>query len=1058
MLMLQRAAENVNPSECNDPAVLLACSLGSDSCPAACQKKADEKSDEPETSNINDMPIAGDLSVVVADYSSSVKSAPAKGTVVFNAVDFKASEKITIESIKLERIGLSDKSAIKWVWFEKDGIAVSAKASLSSDGTATTRFYNNYSVNGTETLDLVAELSWAAGSEIAFHIMGVTSTAKNVSADTTTTTYRTTTYNVATVNFKANGSVNGTEYKLGEKTSYEIGRFEIQNDVKGGEDKDVIVKSLKLKNDENANLAAILKNVYVTRDSKTVSKNVELNNREMVITFDDQIDSGKRGIYTIFAEIAQLENVPEKIKLTLNKTTELVANEKNSNFRVGYAAEMSTNSLSLNTYTFNGGKLTFSNDSSFAKTIEAAAGSTDVAIAKGTLTVAEPVKFKEGLTITATTKADPINSAAKESYTKAQSVKDHINTLKLEIGGSTYNANLADTCPASAKVSKTDYACYVINDEIYVSKTSDVRVLVSLRSSDADKDTIVFSNIRGESWGIPASDKDADKVKAWDYEQNDKKFYTADIAGTVQVADLVVNTGKFFITNKSTSTKKVVSGNSDEVVIFEGEITSNKGKVTVNDLILTGNKEWDHDLTTNEQISLTVYVNWEALSDTIYRSNSTSVKFSNLGDVEANKSMKVKITAQPTITLGDGKSYSISFDVGAIGTDSEGNDAKATAASSSKLQITTASEVTVANSDASSTVEKDGSSAELAKFTATVKNGSLSLESVKLETNATQLGTCTFGWSQLDGKFSKEDCEAKAEPAKQAVPAVAEEVTNPEWNPSTSAYYEKSPECTSIPGKLVDSGKCKYTASADTTVTADKTYYTLTTEGTDAVAAKNAIWAGEATQNPLVWKNMYLEVDGNRLASTTVKADWSITFSNIYETLSDKKHDFSVVGYISADDMGNNSVTVGKVYINGVEKGNLKITKLFMKSFPKLSVAKSDTNNNEITIRIDNPEVSDSTNEDITIVGLDVAGDLASASLKDSPINGNLTSLTNPETIAPGSYIELRLQARNPGDDGTNVVQLRGIKVKVDTETVYDITSTYKNVAKWADLKITYKK
>jgi hypothetical protein len=113
MLMLQRAAENVNPSECNDPAVLLACSLGSDSCPAACQKKADEKSDEPETSNINDMPIAGDLTVAVADYSSEIKSVPAKGTVVFNKVDFKASEKITIESIKLERLGLSDKSAIK---------------------------------------------------------------------------------------------------------------------------------------------------------------------------------------------------------------------------------------------------------------------------------------------------------------------------------------------------------------------------------------------------------------------------------------------------------------------------------------------------------------------------------------------------------------------------------------------------------------------------------------------------------------------------------------------------------------------------------------------------------------------------------------------------------------------------------------------------------------------------------------------------------------------------------------------------------------------------------
>nr|MBR6099876.1 hypothetical protein [bacterium] len=46
MLMLERAAETVNPSECNDPAVLLACSLGSDSCPAACQKDSETKTDE----------------------------------------------------------------------------------------------------------------------------------------------------------------------------------------------------------------------------------------------------------------------------------------------------------------------------------------------------------------------------------------------------------------------------------------------------------------------------------------------------------------------------------------------------------------------------------------------------------------------------------------------------------------------------------------------------------------------------------------------------------------------------------------------------------------------------------------------------------------------------------------------------------------------------------------------------------------------------------------------------------------------------------------------------
>jgi hypothetical protein len=113
MLMLQRAAETVSgDDECNDPAVLLACALGSTGCPAKCANKASEE-DTAKGSVIDGLPIAGDLSIAVADYSSTVKSAPAIGTVVFNAVDFKASEKVTIESVKLERIGLSDKSAIK---------------------------------------------------------------------------------------------------------------------------------------------------------------------------------------------------------------------------------------------------------------------------------------------------------------------------------------------------------------------------------------------------------------------------------------------------------------------------------------------------------------------------------------------------------------------------------------------------------------------------------------------------------------------------------------------------------------------------------------------------------------------------------------------------------------------------------------------------------------------------------------------------------------------------------------------------------------------------------
>ncbi|MBQ9553960.1 hypothetical protein IJU97_03230 [bacterium] len=478
MLMLERASESgvISDSECNDPAVLLACALGSDGCPAKCQKDANEDEDTATAGSIEGMPIAGDLSIAVADYSSSIKSAPAVGTVIFNAVDFKASEKVTIESVKLERTGLSDKSNIKGVWFEKDGVAVSAKASLSTDGTATTRFYNNYSVNGTDTLDLIAELSGSAGAEIAFKITGVTSTAKNASFNTTTTTYRTTDYKVANVEFAVSGvgsgEANKVSYKVGDSESFEIGKFTITNNRPSGvsEDRDIVLKSLKLKNNESLDLGDTFKNVYVTRDGKTVSKRVELDGKTMTIYFDDdELASSKKGIYTIFAEVAQLNEVNKAVELYLNKYSELVAYEVTSNFRVAYA---NNSDLYLRRYVFEGGKVTFSNDSSLSKTVNGAATSTDIEIARGTLTLSEPVRL------------GTITIGAVESVEKGSTDSHVIKNLKIEIGGSTYNTN--------ASYSGTSVTFKTDDDEIYVSKTSSIRVLVDINNV-ADGSTVTFS-------------------------------------------------------------------------------------------------------------------------------------------------------------------------------------------------------------------------------------------------------------------------------------------------------------------------------------------------------------------------------------------------------------------------------------------------------------------------------------------------------------------------------------------------------------------------------------
>ena len=40
------------------------------------------------------------------------------------------------------------------------------------------------------------------------------------------------------------------------------------------------------------------------------------------------------------------------------------------------------------------------------------------------------------------------------------------------------------------------------------------------------------------------------------------------------MSDLIPTPGKFYLTNKATSTQKVVAGNSTDVTLFDGEISS----------------------------------------------------------------------------------------------------------------------------------------------------------------------------------------------------------------------------------------------------------------------------------------------------------------------------------------------------------------------------------------------------------------------------------------------------------------------------------------------------
>ena len=215
MLMLQRAAENINPAMCDKPETILACTMGSEYCPAECQKKADETNTEKKDS---DRVIAGDLDVSVVDYSSTVQSAP-RGVFTANTLKFNASQEIQLDSLTLKRTGLGSQKAIKKVWLEKNGVAVTNAASVGSDGLAILNFKSNRdTISSTTEYQLVIELNADAtvGDEFAFEIKSVDSTAKNTTVSGTTNTYRVSAYTVVALKAVATAysSTNNIEYKL----------------------------------------------------------------------------------------------------------------------------------------------------------------------------------------------------------------------------------------------------------------------------------------------------------------------------------------------------------------------------------------------------------------------------------------------------------------------------------------------------------------------------------------------------------------------------------------------------------------------------------------------------------------------------------------------------------------------------------------------------------------------------------------------------------------------------------------------------------------------------
>ena len=676
MLMLMRSVNVVTPSECKDPAVILACALGGDACPARCKGKG------PDTTNTGTNNTAGDLNINVVDYSNQIRSVPMVGISIFNAIKFDATNDVTVNSVTLERVGLSSRSDIKGVWFEKDGIAVSSRGTVATDGKVMTNFNKGFKVKSSETLDLVVELSGAsAGAEVAFKFIGVDSTAKNAVYNAVTSTYRTAKYDVAALDFSNVGGTGNVVYKLGNQSELTFGQFKVSNQAKG-DDRNVFLKSVTFRNNGTADLNSLLKNVKVMRDNKVVSKSVSMDGRNITITLEDTINAGKAVVYTVMGEVASLERVGDTVQLELRKDRDLVAYEASTKFRTTMNKPIQDNSWIMKNYKIDGGRVTLTNTAAFPKTVDAGSGSSDVVIADGTLTVAEPIKLPK--------------------MTLAVNNTGVVRSLVLEIGGSRYASTVNGTA--------------FVFDDVYVNKTASIKLIASLESLPAHNSVqFVPTTIGSLAFGSAKGE----------YTNNSEDLKGNDIAGAVQIAKINVKEAQFTLKNKASSTQKVTLTESSIKTIFEGEMVAPKGDINVTEVTLSGLNATG--ITDSSQIDLQLYINDTPVSNATYRRGNNVVTFYNVGTATKTPS-KFKIDATPTMTqTGD-----FVFDVVAKGTDANGNTATTAAVKTVKLSVVESSNVSVANANAVSQVVNEGSNAELTKFTLSARNGSINLTGLKL--------------------------------------------------------------------------------------------------------------------------------------------------------------------------------------------------------------------------------------------------------------------------------------------------------------------------------------
>jgi hypothetical protein len=274
---------------------------------------------------------------------------------------------ITVSSITVKRIGLSTYSNIDKVWAEKDGVMVASKKSMNSNDESILTFSPALTVNAgqTVTLELIAGLTGSGAGTIGLSI--ASASAVSASAATVSGSFpisgnlmSPTNYYVTDVTISGANTATAT-VKVGDE-KVELGKFEL------AVTKDVVVKSIMLKNNGVEDLSKASMNLYIEQAGNKVSTSYTVDGRYVTFNLNSlEIlkDDASKIFYVKGDVIAKENTASNSFTLVLNKSTDLAASEKATGFGANVVTAPSTaaDAYAISNITIDAGAISVSKKS-----------------------------------------------------------------------------------------------------------------------------------------------------------------------------------------------------------------------------------------------------------------------------------------------------------------------------------------------------------------------------------------------------------------------------------------------------------------------------------------------------------------------------------------------------------------------------------------------------------------------------------------------------------------------------------------------------------------------